>query len=65
MVAVQELSNPKGFYTVVMVCPAGKLIATLAGPFKGSMEANKAAKVEQERIEKVRQTITRRSDEKG
>ena len=54
MIAIRELSAPKGHYAVVLLCPRGKLIATLAGPFKGNKEANLAALEEGRRLEVAR-----------
>ncbi|WP_207460813.1 hypothetical protein [Azospirillum sp. SYSU D00513] len=53
MVSIKELADPKGHYAVVMLCPRGSVIATLAGPIKGSKEAWKIAKEERDRIGKV------------
>ena len=53
MVSIKELTTPKGHYAVVMLCPRGSVIATLAGPIKGSKEAWKIAKEERDRIGKA------------
>jgi hypothetical protein len=60
MITIRELSAPKGHYAVVLLCPRGKLIATLAGPFKGNKEANLAALEEVRRLEAAQQRRTSR-----